>query len=89
MQINALFIKHGIIFRVLAITDSKLLIINCFENKMPYWENTEFLDAKDVITEGELLAVTKIVFPPYDIKLCGCSRNSYYKYKRELKEHNN
>ena len=26
---------------------------------------------------------------PDVIKLCGCSRNSYYKYKRELKEHNN
>ena len=25
---------------------------------------------------------------PDAIKLCGCSRNSYYKYKRELKEHN-
>ena len=24
---------------------------------------------------------------PDVIKLCGCSRNSYYKYKRELKHH--
>ena len=26
---------------------------------------------------------------PDVIKLCGCSRNSYYKYKRELKENKN
>ena len=26
---------------------------------------------------------------PDVIKLCGCSRNSYYKYKRELKKYNN
>ena len=26
---------------------------------------------------------------PEVIKLCGCSRNSYYKYKRELKKYNN
>lgn len=66
MQINTLFIKHGIIFRVLAITDSKALIINCFENKMPYWENIEFLDAYDTVTESELLETANIVFPPYD-----------------------
>ena len=66
MQINTLFIKHGIIFRVLAITDSKALIINCFESKMPYWENIEFLDAYDTVTESELLETANIVFPPYD-----------------------
>ena len=66
MQINTLFIKHGIIFRVLAITDSKALIINCFESKMPYWENIEFLDAYDTVTESELLETATIVFPPYD-----------------------
>ena len=66
MQINALFIKHGTIFRVLAITDSKALIINCFENKMPYWENIELLDAYDVVTEDELLRATKTGFPSYD-----------------------
>ena len=66
MQINALFVKHGTIFRVLAITDSKALIINCFENKMPYWENIELLDAYDVVTEDELLRATKTGFPSYD-----------------------
>ena len=38
MQINTLFIKHGIIFRVLAITDSKALIINCFEKNAIFGE---------------------------------------------------
>ena len=66
MKANDLFIEHGVIYRVLSITDSQALVINCLEKKMPYWRNLELLDKPQTISEQQLLNNTNICFPNYD-----------------------
>lgn len=66
MKVNDLFIEHGVIYRVLSITDSQALVINCLEKKMPYRRNLELLGKPQTISEQQLLNDTNICFPNYD-----------------------
>ena len=67
MKDNDLFLIEGKIFRVLSSTDTKPLVINCLEKKMPYWENMETVAMSEQVTEDRLFKTSNISFPDYNI----------------------
>ena len=66
MKDHELLLKNGKIFRVLASSGTKALVISCLEKKMPYWENMESPDSFETITLDRLLEATNVSFPDYD-----------------------
>lgn len=68
MKINDLFSSGNSIYRVLAVEDDRIQIID--------WLSA--LRRKEILQALRTRANVNL------IRLCGCSRNSQYKYKREI-----
>lgn len=66
MKNNDLFTSNGVIYRLLSATDDRVLIINCLENKMPYWTNVELLGEPEIVSQEQLLEKTNTILLSYD-----------------------
>ena len=60
MRKNDLIQHNGTIFRVLAINDSKALVIDCMKLNMPQWCNTATIESFAPCTEQELAEQTDV-----------------------------
>lgn len=61
MKKNQLIKKDGIIYRVLAVEEDSVLLIDCFKKTMPRWHGMDELNGYTNCTEEELLEVTGVV----------------------------
>ena len=61
MEKNQLIKYHGTIYRVLAVEDGSMLLIDCMERKMPKWHRVEDIDGYEDCTEEELVSTAGIV----------------------------
>lgn len=80
MKNNDLFTSNGVIYRLLSATDDRVLIINCLENKMPYWTNVELLGEPEIVSQEQLLEETNTIFPSYDNISQDKRKSIYEKY---------
>lgn len=61
MEKNQLIKNHGTIYRVLAVEEDEVLLIDCMKKIMPKWYELDEIDGYEVCTEKELLEVTEMV----------------------------
>ena len=66
MKENDLLLINGEIYRLLNLSDSKALVINCLKKKMPYQIDFELLGSPEMISQEQLLEHAHIIFPDYD-----------------------
>lgn len=58
MEKNQLIKVNGVIYRVLAIEEDSVLMIDCMKKTMPVWYKTDQISRYDSCTEEELLKIT-------------------------------
>ncbi|MDE7204494.1 MAG: hypothetical protein K2O91_21945 [Lachnospiraceae bacterium] len=61
MEKNQLIKYHGTIYRVLAVEDGSMLLIDCMERKMPKWHRIEDIDGYEDCTEEQLVSTAGII----------------------------
>lgn len=61
MEKNQLIKHHGIIYRILALEEEEILLINCIRREMPKWYKLDEVSGYEVCTESELLSATETV----------------------------
>lgn len=61
MEKNQLIKWDGIIYRVLAIEEDSILLINCLKKTMPKWHGMEEIGEYEITTEEELMEETGVV----------------------------
>ena len=66
MKINDLFSSGNSIYRVLAVEDDRIQIIDCIKRNMPHWDSVEFLSGAEQITEEELRTRSNVNLTSYD-----------------------
>lgn len=60
MRKNDLLQNNGTIFRILAVKESKALVIDCFKRNMPYWCNIATIESFAHCTEQDLSEQTDV-----------------------------
>lgn len=63
---NQLIKNHGTIYRVLAVEEDEVLLIDCMKKTMPKWYGLDEIDGYEVCTEKELLEITEMVLEEED-----------------------
>lgn len=66
MKINDLFNSGNSIYRVLAVEDSRVQVIDCLKRNMPHWVNVNFLSDIEQISEEKLRARACVNIVSYD-----------------------
>lgn len=61
MEKNRLIKIHGSIYRVLAVEEDGILLIDCMKRTMPRWYKLDETAGYEICTEKELLEVTQTV----------------------------
>lgn len=61
MEKKQLIKFNGTIYRILAVEDREVLLINCIKKTMPKWYRLEEVDGYRNCTESELLEITETV----------------------------
>lgn len=61
MEKNQLIKHRGTIYRILALDNEEVLLIDCIRKTMPKWYKLDAVDGYEVCAEEELLAVTETV----------------------------
>lgn len=59
MQINDLYLKDGIIYRIIYIS-KKLLVVNCIIRSLPYWTTLNYFIECQKITQSDLERMTSV-----------------------------
>ena len=63
MHKNQLLSSNGLIYRVLDISNDKVLVIDCIKMRVPCWINTKELDGFSEITQEDLLIINNVKMP--------------------------
>lgn len=66
MKINDLFGIGNSIYRVLAVEENRIQVIDCIKRNMPHWVDIDFICNADDITEEELRARIHVNLVSYD-----------------------
>lgn len=66
MEKNQLIKNHGTIYRILAVEEDEVLLIDCMKKTMPKWYGLDEIDGYEVCTEKELLEITEMVLEEED-----------------------
>lgn len=66
MKINDLYRSSNSIYRVLAVENSRIQIIDCIKRNMPHWVSADFICNAEYITEEEFRARTHVNLVSYD-----------------------
>ncbi len=61
MEKNQLINRGGTIYRILAVEEDEILLIDCIKKTMPRWYGLDEVDGYEVCTEKELLEVTETI----------------------------
>lgn len=59
MEKNQLIKQHGIIYRILALEDEEILLIDCIKRAMPKWFKLDEVGKYEICSEDELLSATE------------------------------
>lgn len=60
MEKNQLVRKQGTIYRILAIEEGSILLIDCMKKTMPVWQEADWIEGCEGCTEEELLEETRV-----------------------------
>ena len=63
MKNNELFRAQGTIYRILEISETRILVIDCVKQTMPVWMDTDTMTETETVTEDELCEMTDIKLP--------------------------
>lgn len=59
MEKNQLIKQHGIIYRILALEEEEILLIDCIKREMPKWYKLDEVGGYEICSEDELLSATE------------------------------
>ena len=63
MNKNQLLSSNGLVYRVLDISDDKVLVIDCIKMRIPFWIDTKGLDDFSEIAQDDLLKINNVKMP--------------------------
>lgn len=61
MEKNQLIKNHGTIYRVLAVEEDEVLLIDCMKKIMPKWYRLNEIGVYEICTENELMEITETI----------------------------